>query len=164
MFLGKLSPSFNLVRFPVFERGVWLCSDSASGEPEERLRLVLGYRTSLREMVNALKECTPDVKAMNLRAIINYLTFMAVHEPALQRDILRIAGHQIISLLGEKSCGLPTDEIFRAKATIMRIQENTKWFDPRDQGTFATRKISVISLCYLQDINLYCIISAALEI
>ena len=71
---------------------------------------------------------------MNLRAIMNYITFMAVHEPALQREILTISGHHIISLLGEKSCGLPIDEILRAKATIMKIQENTRWFDPRDKG------------------------------
>ena len=125
---------FSRCNVSVFERGVWRCSDSASGDPEKRLRLVLGYKTSFREMVRALKDCSPDVKAMNLRAIMNYITFMAVHEPALQREILTISGHHIISLLGEKSCGLPIDEILRAKATIMKIQENTRWFDPRDKG------------------------------
>lgn len=115
-------------------------------------------------MVTVLKECSPEVKAMNLRAIMNYLTFMAVYEPALQKDILKISGHQIISLLGENSCGLPRDEILRAKATIMKIQEDTKWFDARDKGIFAKRKIAINTLSYTQDIKPYSIISAALEI
>ena len=110
----------------VFERGVWLCSDSENGDPEKRLRLVLGYKASYREMVNVLKDCPPDIKAMNLRAIMNYLTSMAVYEPALQREILKISGHPIISLLGEGNCGLPEGAILRAKATIMKIQEDTK--------------------------------------
>ena len=74
-------------------------------------------------------------KAMNLRAIMNYLTSMAVYEPALQREILKISGHPIISLLGEGNCGLPEDAILRAKATIMKIQEDTKWFHAEDKGT-----------------------------
>ena len=90
-----------------------------------------GDEKSCIELVKGLHNCAPNLKAMNLRALVS--------SKQLSRAVLSSpAGDLVLSWLEGKNTGLARAEELRLTATIMKIQGNTEWYDPTDKGKSLT--------------------------
>ena len=85
-----------------------------------------GHLSSCRELVKGLHACEDDVKAMNLRALLAN-TFM-------REAILAETWEKILSWLDWPCSGLTDEEVLRLKATIMKVNGDSSWFDPESLG------------------------------
>ena len=80
--------------------------------------------TAIRIM-KLLQECSTDVKAVNLRGVIN---------SGMGEVIFRRTGNQIRRWIDEGGTGLSSEEDLRLMAKIMRIQGHKTWYNPNDKG------------------------------
>ena len=90
---------------------------------------MIGYRTSsCIELVKGLEPCEPNVKAMNLRALLA--------NSAKHSDILKATGDHILLWLNSdgNDTGLTDDEKLRLRATVMMVKGDKSWFKPNDGG------------------------------
>ena len=81
------------------------------------------------ELVKGLEQCEPNVKAMNLRALLA--------NSSMQTDILKATGDTILVWLnsdGRTDTGLTDEEKLRLRATVMRVKRDRSWFNPNDAG------------------------------
>ena len=80
--------------------------------------------TAIRIM-KMLQECSTDVKAVNLRGVIN--SFMG-------EVIFRRTGNRIRHWIDKCGTGLSPEEDLRLMAKIMKIQGHKTWYNPNDTG------------------------------
>ena len=85
------------------------------------------------ELVKGLEQCQPNVKAMNLRALLA--------NSAKQTDILKATGDPILGWLDSdgNDTGLTDEEELRLRATVLRVKGDKSWFKPNDGGELQAR-------------------------
>ena len=119
-------------------------------------------------MVQGLEYCAAEIKGAYLRAIVSSFALTYMH---LIDIIFMACGDTILKWLriGEQNHdGLSKDEALQMTATIMRIQKNTSWFQPENEGwkmqllSFADK--CILNLTCLQGTGGYCGPSPVMEI
>ena len=85
---------------------------------------------SCTSLIMGLDYCSPDVRAMNLRVLMS---------SRLKDSILGDTGDLILSWIGEQvthdmGTGLSEQESYSLMANIMRVKENSDWFDGEREG------------------------------
>ena len=78
------------------------------------------------ELVKGLHQCEGNVKAMILRALLSNSTFL--------EELLRATWRTILSWLDWPCSGLTDDEVLRLRTTVMKVKEDTSWFDKNNPG------------------------------
>ena len=78
------------------------------------------------ELVKGLHVCEDDVKAMNLRVLLANTN--------LREDILAAAPQNVLSWLDGNCSGLTEDEVLRLRTIIMKVTDDSTWFDPDNLG------------------------------
>ena len=81
---------------------------------------------SCKELVKGLHACEADVKAMNLRALLANTN--------LREAILADTQQKVLSWLDWPCSGLTDDEVLRLRTIIMKVKEDSTWFDPDNPG------------------------------
>ena len=78
------------------------------------------------ELVKGLHVCEDDVKAMNLRSLLA--------NTKLREAIFAATWEKILSWLDWPCSGLTDEEVLRLRTTIMKVRDDSGWFDPDNLG------------------------------
>ena len=86
--------------------------------------------------MKSLQECSIDIKATNLRAVIN---------SGSGEIIFRRTGNRIRRWMDDRLTGLSSEEDLRLMAKIMKIQGHKAWYNPNNKGN---RSLVYTVLCW----------------
>ena len=84
------------------------------------------HLSSCIELVKGLHACKNDVKTKNLRILLA--------NPDLREAILAATWEKIFSWLDWPCSGLTDEEVLRLRTTIMKVRDDSGWFDPDNLG------------------------------
>ena len=79
-------------------------------------------------LVKGLSQCEDSVKAMNLRALLA--------NSKCQEEILKATWGTILDWLDQIRSGLSNEEALRFRATLMKVKDDTSWYNHKLLGEF----------------------------